>query len=63
MNRLFFLLSDGRQASAIHTIEAEAGTQGTARVIGMTTIIDESSVYPADLSSPFHEDPETVNPS
>lgn len=29
----------------------------SGRLVGITTCIDESSVYPADLSSPFFEEP------
>jgi hypothetical protein len=63
MPKLRLLLSSGKtltadphtQAAAI-PVALETVCEG-ATIIGMQTLIDESSVYPADLSSPFHQDP------
>lgn len=64
--KLTFLLADGETARAEHTacvLIAGAIANLDTEIIGIRTCIDESSVYHADLSSPFFEEaphPHTV---
>lgn len=48
-----FLLSDGQVVEGTHSAMVEAATDWQSKVIGIQTIIDESRVHPADLSSKY----------
>lgn len=63
MTKLKFILSDGTVTAHVHSTYAETRVDWEAQVVGIQTVIDESRVYPADLSSPFFtEEPNVRHP-